>query len=288
MADEAKSMMDIEYVPMYQKRLGEVLTYVRGKMTMAEFAEKCGMNPITFTRIVKGEIKKPLSQEEIRIIAENSDQPTEDAFESLIRANGMVPKDAETPRRMEAKKRRADDRLRQETAQNSLIRSLFERGYTIVPVINTPKEESNPVKQKSRFRFSVSVSFVLSVQDHEPDYWNFRINTFTGESFKNDPDAYSREIRSEITGEFFFTEEVFLRDVWEPEAFENTKYSFVFVNRDMFEGFFKFLEGVKVNNSFSVILADLEKQRVTEERFLPRYDGKVQESLFQSDTDLDK
>ena len=281
MADvNKKSMMDIEYIPKYQKRLGEMLTYVKGKMTMAEFAEKCGMNPITFSRIVKGDIKKPLSQEDIRIIAENSDMPTEDAFDYLIRANGMVPKDDDTPRRREAEERRTEDRHRQETIQNSLIRSLFECGYTIVPVVNTPKEELNPVKQKSRFRLGVSVSFVLSVQDHEPAYWNFRINSFTGERFENDPDTYDREVRSEVTDVFFSAEDVFLRDVWEPEAFENTKYSFVFVNNDVFEGFCRFLEGVKVNSSFSLILVDLKEQRVTEERFIPRHDGQEEKSLF--------
>lgn len=282
MADNNKeSMMDIEYVPKYQKRLGEALTYAKGKMTMAEFAEKCGMNPITFTRIVKGEIKKPLSQEEIRIIAENSDMPTEDAFEYLIAANGMVPKNDITPRRREAQERRAEHKQRQETVRNSLIRSLFEMGHTIVPVINTPKEESNPYTKKSRYNLNVSTSYVLSVQDYEPEYWNFRINSFTGERFENDPDAYNKEIRSEVIGEFYSSEDVFLREIWEPEAFENTKFSFVFVNRDLLEGFLNFLEGVKVSNSFSVILVDLKEQRVTEERFFPRHDGKEQKSLFQ-------
>ena len=50
--------------------------------------------------------------------------------------------------------------------------------------------------------------------------------------------------------------------------------------KDVFEGFFKYLEGVKVNNSFSLILVDIKEQRVVEERFIPRHDGKEQKSLF--------
>ena len=64
------------------------------------------------------------------------------------------------------------------------------------------------------------------------------------------------------------------------EAFEKTRFSFVFDNKDVFEGFFKYLEGVKVNNSFSLILVDIKEQRVVEERFIPRHDGKEQKSFF--------
>ena len=55
MSDESqkKSIIDEEFVPIYQKRLGDVVTYAKGKMSMAEFAKKCGMNPITFSGITK-------------------------------------------------------------------------------------------------------------------------------------------------------------------------------------------------------------------------------------------
>lgn len=274
-----KSVMDVEWIPIYQKRLGDVVAYAKGKMSMAEFAKKCGMNPITFSRILKGDIKKPLSQEEIKTIAENSELDTKDIFEDLMRANGMVKKNTDADD-AEREKRWAENRQRRETIQNSLIRSLFERGHTIVPIINTPKEELNPVKQKSRYRLSVNCSYVLSVQGDESAYWNYRINTFTGDEFKDDSKAYDGEVRGEVVSEGYFCQEVFLRDVWEPEAFEKTRYSFVFANKDVFEGFFKYLDGVKVNNSFSIILVDIKEQRVVEERFIPRHDGKEQKSLF--------
>lgn len=274
-----KSVMDVEWIPIYQKRLGDVVAYAKGKMSMAEFAKKCGMNPITFSRIIKGDIKKPLSQEEIKTIAENSELDTKDIFEDLMRANGMVKKNTDADD-AEREKRWAENRQRRETIQNSLIRSLFEGGHTIVPIINTPKEELNPVKQKSRYRLSVNCSYVLSVQGDESAYWNYRINTFTGDEFKDDSKAYDGEVRGEVVSEGYFCQEVFLRDVWEPEAFEKTRYSFVFANKDVFEGFFKYLDGVKVNNSFSIILVDIKEQRVVEERFIPRHDGKEQKSLF--------
>ena len=77
--------------------------------------------------------------------------------------------------------------------------------------------------------------------------------------------------------------DVFLRDAWEPQAFENSIYSIVFVNKDLFESFEKTLEGVSFNNTFSLILIDLDKQKVIEERILPRRDGTEYKSLFKTE-----
>ena len=284
---EKKSVIDEEYVPVYQKRLGEAISYAKGNISMAEFAKKCGMNPITFSRILRGDIKKPLSQEEIKTIAENSEQDTEDAFEYLMRANGMVKKNTDADD-AEREQRRTENRQRRETVQNSLIRSLFENGRTISPVINTDNEIKYSLKNKGRYKLGVSVSFVLSVQGDEAAFWTFNINSFsiaeykryTRDFNKDEAKAYNEAVRSEVLGVVFKCPEIFLRDIWEPEVFENTRYSFVFDNKDVFEGFFKYLDGVKVNNSFSLILVDIKEQRVVEERFIPRHDGKEQKSLF--------
>ena len=283
-----KSMLNEEYIPIYQKRLGEAITCAKGNMAMAEFAKKCEMNPITFSRIVKGDIKKPLSQEEVRKIAENSEQDTEYIFKFLMRENGMVPKNDDNADRQERDQIRAEDKQRRETIQNSLIRSLFESGCTISPVANTEEDVKYPLKNSGRYKLGVRVSFVLSVQGDEAAFWNFNINSFsideyrryTKDDTKYETKAYNWAIRREVLDAVRSCPEIFLRDVWEPEAFEKTRFSFVFDNKDVFEGFFKYLDGVKVNNSFSLILVDIKEQRVVEERFIPRHDGKEQKSLF--------
>ena len=282
-----KSVMDVEWIPIYQKRLGDVVTYAKGKMSMAEFAKKCGMNPITFSRILKGDIKKPLSQEEIKTIAENSELDTKDIFEDLMRANGMVKKNTDADD-AEREKRWAENRQRRETIQNSLIRSLFESGCTISPVINTEGKEKYPLKDSGRYKLRARRPFVLSVQGDEASFWCFKINSFsiaeyrryTKDDTEDENKAYNDEVREEVSEAAWECKEIFLRDAWEPEAFEKTRFSFVFDNKDVFEGFFKYLDGVKVNNSFSLILVDIKEQRVVEERFIPRHDGKEQKSLF--------
>ena len=290
MSDESqkKSIIDEEFVPIYQKRLGEAITFAKGNMSMAEFAKKCEMNPITFSRIVKGDIKKPLSQEEIKTIAENSEQDTEYIFKFLMRENGMVPKNDDNADRQERDQIRAENKQRRETIQNSLIRSLFESGCTISPVANTEEDVKYPLKNSGRYKLVVRVSFVLSVQGDEAAFWNFNINSFSIDEYRrytkddteDETKAYNSAVRREVSDVVWVSHEIFLRDVWEPEAFENTRYSFVFDNKDVFEGFFKYLEGVKANNSFSLILVDIKEQRVVEERFIPRHDGKEQKSLF--------
>ena len=145
-----------------------------------------------------------------------------------------------------------------------------------------------PLKNSGRYKLGVRVSFVLSVQGDEAAFWNFNINSFsideyrryTKDDTKYETKAYNWAIRREVLDAVRSCPEIFLRDVWEPEAFEKTRFSFVFDNKDVFEGFFKYLEGVKANNSFSLILVDIKEQRVVEERFIPRHDGKEQKSLF--------
>ena len=185
MSDESqkKSIIDEEFVPIYQKRLGEAITFAKGNMSMAEFAKKCEMNPITFSRIVKGDIKKPLSQEEIKTIAENSELDTKDIFEDLMRANGMVKKNTDADD-AEREKRRAENRQRRDTIQNSLIRSLFESGCTISPVANTEEDVKYPLKNSVRYKLGVRVSFVLSVQGDEAAFWNFNINSFSIDEYR--------------------------------------------------------------------------------------------------------
>jgi len=59
---------------------------------MAEFAKKCGLNPMTLSRAVNGTIKKPLDEETIRVMAECSDLPTEEILSHLMYANGWTKK----------------------------------------------------------------------------------------------------------------------------------------------------------------------------------------------------
>jgi hypothetical protein len=122
----------------------------------------------------------------------------------------------------------------------------------------------------------------LRIHGFEPAYWNFSVNIFTGKEYAADKDMYKSKLLDEMIFMNARYNDVFLRDAWEPEAFEKCQYSIVFLNKDLFDSFSDYLDGVQFTSTFSLILLDIDKQIVVEERFLPRRDGREQISLFKS------
>ena len=280
-ADEKDKAKKEEWIPIYRKRLGEAINHAKGKQSMAEFARKCGLNPMTLSRAVNGTIKKPLDEETIRKMAECSEAPTEEVLEYLMRSNGWVKNDDEERKQRYDKHRQKRQELF-DSAQGMIMRTLFEDGYTIIPVFNTPLEQHDPTRKKSRFHLYTDIRFALSVKGYEPAYWNFSVNIFNAKEIAAADLQYADELKMELRMIIDRYKDVFLRDVWEPEAFKNTRYSIVFLDKGLFDGFFKELKGLRFNSSFSLILLDLDKYTVVEERLLPRYDGRKEESLFRS------
>ena len=270
-----------EWIPIYRKSLGDAINYAKGDQSMAKFASKCGINPMTLSRAVNGTIKKPLDEETIRKMAECSDKPTEDVLGYLMRSNGWVKNDDEERKQRYEQHRQQRQELF-DSAQGMIMRNLFEDGYTIIPVFNTPLEQHDPTRKKSRFHLYTDIRFALRVKGYEPAYWNFSVNIFNAKEIAAADQQYADELRMELRMIINNYKDVFLRDVWEPEAFKNTRYSIVFLDKGLFDGFFKELKGLRFNSSFSLILLDLDKYTVVEERLLPRYDGRKEESLFRS------
>ena len=73
---------------------------------------------------------------------------------------------------------------------------------------------------------------------------------------------------------------IFLRDAWEPETYSDVKNSFVFTDTKDYEPFCDMMMKIKVNTYMSVILIDIGKNMVVEEKMVPRHDGKTPPSLF--------
>ena len=60
--------------------------------TMAEFAEACGtLTPSSFSRIIHGNLSKPLSAEVIQSIVRNADPRSKLSYRDMMHDNGMVP-----------------------------------------------------------------------------------------------------------------------------------------------------------------------------------------------------
>ena len=75
---------------------------------------------------------------------------------------------------------------------------------------------------------------------------------------------------------------VFASDSFEGDLYESEKYSFVFVDPDIYRLFLKRLNdhGLLVYGLFTAILVDLDAMQVVEETQLKRYDKAVAASFF--------
>ena len=87
---------------------------------------------------------------------------------------------------------------------------------------------------------------------------------------------------------------VLASDSIESELYETEKYSFVFIDRKIYEAFLKRINGheMMVNGLMTAILVDLEDYSVLEETQLKRYDGAEASSFFkgailQGDEDME-
>ncbi len=277
--NDLEKYKEIEYVQRYQKELGEALKYVKGKQSMAELAAKCGVSPTTFSRIVNGTIAKPLERSLIERIAENSEGDKGYNFEWLMRANGMVPKD-NSIRQQEAEKRSIENKRLQNQVKNTIMGMLFNSGLSTAPITGTDLEETDPYLKTSRYGFSRRVRFAIRINGAEPISWNFMTDIFTGNEYSEDQKEYEIDVKSQANWLLDDLKNVFLREIWEPEAFVGTKYSLVTINKDVYDALLQKLEGLTFENWFTLILVDIEQGTVIEEKQLPRKDGKEFESLF--------
>ena len=271
-----------EWIPIYRKQLHDAIMYAKGDLSMAEFAKRCGLNPMTLSRAINNNIEKPLKEETIRTMAKISGKP--DILEYLMRANGYVKNDDEE-RRQEFEQFIQERNNCREKIQSVIMGTLFDNGYTIMPIFNTPLESTDPMLKESKHYLRTRVRFALRVrstvpQGFEPDFWNFTYQLFSTEGLSDKKENYEREINRQTRRMIDMTKDIFLRDMWEPEVFDKSLYSIVFTNKDLFESYYKVFEDVSLNGSVSLILIDLDYQQVVDERFLSRRDGRKDESLF--------
>ncbi len=261
--------------------------YIKGAQgvnrTMAQFAAECGtLTPSSFSRIIHGNIAKPLSVEVIRSIADHADVNSGVTFDLLMRANGYVQKNRENEKpdqeAMYSERENANKEHLKfvDRVKNLIAEELFARGY----MIGRPYGDAfRMYMPKSSLHLSFPSSFIFRIQGIEPLFWCYTIVTEQRQFL-----SYSVSFGLKRFAEFF------LRDAWEPETLRDISESLVFCEKEKYDQFWEMLEGREVNNRVSLILVDLEKERVIEEVFIPRKDKMVQKSLFakkRMETDMD-
>ena len=187
----------VDWKPIFQENLGDAINHAKGKQSMAEFARKCGLNPMTLSRAVNGKIEMPLDEKTIKAMAECSEFPTEEVLDSLMRANGCVKKGEKEKRRQKYALHSTPRKDRLDSAQSIIMRTLFEDGYTIIPVINTELEALDPTLKESRFQLRTMVTFALSVKGYDPAFRNYSVSIYTSEEFSSYKSPYKKNVEHE-------------------------------------------------------------------------------------------
>lgn len=278
MSEERKEL-DREYVQALTPDKMKLALYVnRAKgveRTMAQFAEACGVSASTLSRIVNGKITKPIAEDLLRKIVENSaeeDMP----LDIIMRANGMVPKDLHEQRSMMGYnhwERREAAMNAENIAKNTIADELFARGHMIQFFQRLPVREL----PSSEFALGNLSSFAIHMQGYDPRYWNFILCTQT---FNQDDERDRREMISFNRRIMDRYASIFLRDAWEPENFSDVKTSFVFIDPVLYTMFEDLILKATVNSEMSIILLDTEKQKVLTEVMIPRHKGSSGSSVF--------
>ena len=272
--------------------LAKLVEIAKGpERTMAQFAKDCGKSPATFSRIMHGRNEKRLSEKVLKDIADNAYESDIVNFEALMRANGMVPKhdkgqtqnvrlyfgekyDQMTLRRNQIKRLIAD----QLDARG--VMSCFSSSLHLFP--DVPKSQYGISYRSS---FSAKLQTEDKIED-QTQYWNFTI------IFHDMPKETVDKIQDLNIGRylrpvFTFASALFLRDEWEPETLKGIKNSLIFVDPIYYEFVVNNLPDIKVNSDMSLILVDIDNNKVVKEVKLPRKDGKTHFSIFEKEPEDD-
>lgn len=259
------------------EKLAEYIKQAKGEnRTMAEFAKACkSVSPSTFSRIVNGNITRPLSAELIRTIIKNADDPESLNLDDFMRANGML-------RRSELERQSFSGSIREREkiygdVKHIIADELYSRGCMLRIYPGLPQEEL----PESGFFQHWRSRLAITVQGYEPRFWNFIIHIPFSDHYSSllgDDESSRLEggIRR-ILDKWSF---IFLRDTWEPETLRDVKNSFVFTEKQLYEAFCELMMKIKVNTYMSVILIDIARQRVVEEKMIPRNDNETPSSIF--------
>lgn len=276
----------IQYEMPNTEVLKDLILEIKGDRNIIQFADdikrsspEIKVSPATISRACNS--TKPVSIDLLKAIARLAGADYETLLDKLAEANGMRVKSDEAEiikqdkhrekmRQIRSQRRKAIDILQNEILQRGYQVRYLDSEVKICPSINAL------INSKGLFPRTYSSAF--SVSGMRPySTWKFRISPCP-EDIAYDNDTLCLETQ-------FFLERVaaiFAGDALEGELYDQEKYSFVFVNHDMYAHFLDSVKqhNIKVNGLLSAILVDLSLGKVLEETQLERLDGEYVTSIF--------
>ena len=267
-----KKMYRLEYAPDWAG-IKTMINRAKGsERSMRQFASACEISPATFTRIMNGNYKKPLSVEMLKKIVEAAVPDSGVAMPEALLADGYVEEGL-----IALEENRYTDqhgRLRVSDLYEILVNDLRRRKLPFV-TYSAGSEVDIPQSRLEMNNFDRYQSYrmlTVHIQGYEPTYHKFHVNE-AGEGHVRTTEDLWRILKVYSL--------MLLRDAYEPEAANDYKYIIVFTSDKVFQLFSDVMKSVTVNNSISAILVDKQERSVRKEFVIPRKDGKKEKSIFE-------
>ena len=239
--------------------------------SMAQFAEDTGIGASTLSRIVNGKNTKPLTKEIIIKIYECRANPEDEyLLESLARANGMHDrKFVERARDDDFTRRRNNEINRDLMMKNAIVASVAACGFPIERVINSPLLCPNALDQLPAYFPRRKGDYVIEFSDAASDKINkswtfFNFPTLIDETpneRRYAPSYYARRIFERISAWLMI-------DAWTPEMLAGEKFSFAFIDEEIFYAFIQAFKDAKLNTEMTALLVDPINFKVIKEVWL--------------------
>ena len=287
-------MRYIQYKDPDAAALRDLINRVKGERSMAKFADdikitspNVKVSAPTLSRACNWtEGSSPVSIDLLRAIAAIAPPDSGVTLDKLAEANGMrsAADDSDLARpQLAAVRRKYAVEETERDVKRILQDEIASREYSFQQLNEFSNWRSlhGYIYQRDRV-FPRNYTFGFSVSGMSPcNTWKFALD-----QMQIPKGSAESSIEAHVGNFINKVGAVFASDSFEGELYENEKYSFVFIDRDLYRLFLKRLNDhdILVNGLMTALLVDLNEGRVVEETQLKRYDGEEAASFFKTPT----
>lgn len=239
-------------------RLAELTLKAKGSTrTMAKMSEACGVNTSTLSRIANGKITKPLSVEVLQSIFDHRPEDADITFSQFLIANGMADEDTmERGKRFteqllgvsEAKRHNENVRC---AVKNIMVSELMKRDITVEKIPDVCERR----RRNAPFGIELPFDFNFHIPKAPQMFWYFKV-------------IDASDLMVGVGRSYQIASRFFLLDAWEPDFFEDSKTTFVFTHRLLFEQFIAQYHEAPIHAAMTAMLIDTAGEQVIDEVWL--------------------
>ena len=260
------------YLPRKEELIKMLKEFKGEGRTMAEFSGVTGISTSTLSRILNGNLVKPLTEKTILAIYNNRSKDANSTLDQFFYANGMIRADKEDPDHISM----SDvSRLykEEERAKEIIILTLYRHGFGMRKGKNDNEIGGQsiilPRNESEGNDFMIPVDFSVmpdGIEGITQIYYRMCFDSLIkpSESISMQKDSSFLSIRDVLRK----SAEVFLVDAWHPETLDQTVYTWVFASEGEYNSFKGLLSEAKLNSSMTVALVDIENKTIVKEEWL--------------------